>query len=56
MVQYNEKKGRTSILTPLRRSSTSQKPNNIDETELGDDLFDQPSDAPVGVDAGNEAE
>ena len=29
--------------------------DNIDETELGDDPFAQPADAPVGVDAGNEA-
>ena len=29
--------------------------DNIDETELGDDPFSQPANAPVGVDAGNEA-
>ncbi|KAF8802029.1 translation initiation factor [Phlegmacium glaucopus] len=29
--------------------------DNIDEAELGDDPFAQPGDAPVGVDAGNEA-
>jgi translation initiation factor 2 subunit 2 len=29
--------------------------DNIDETELGDDPFAQTGDAPVGVDAGNEA-
>jgi len=29
--------------------------DNIDEMELGDDPFAQPADAPVGVDAGNEA-
>ncbi len=28
--------------------------DNIDEEELGDDPFARPSDAPVGVDAGNE--
>ena len=29
--------------------------DNIDETELGEDPFAQSADAPVGVDAGNEA-
>ena len=58
--ELNDSKAKSASSKPEEDEEDGLEPDgshldNIDETELGDDPFAQPADAPVGVDAGNEA-